>query len=248
MKPIKGQILVTERMAPRLRYATHVVRQTAEGTVMIGDSHEDVGFDTTSTTPVMTKIAAQAVRMFPFLKDLRVVRSWAALRVMSEDGLPIYQESESHPGAFTVNCHSGVTLAAAHARALAPMIAKGTDLSPSSTPSPPAASTGEHMPRRIDEAAGPALAFTFDGDRIEARAGDTIAAALFAAGRRSLRDTPVSGTARGPFCMMGVCYDCLVEIDGAPNRQACMVEAADGMTVCRQSGAVPSGTPEELLA
>ena len=125
VKPIKGQILVTERMAPRLRYATHVVRQTAEGSVMIGDSQEDVGFDLASTTPVMSEIAARAVRMFPFLKDLRVVRAWAALRVMSEDGLPIYQESESHPGAFTINCHSGVTLAAAHAMALAPMIAGG---------------------------------------------------------------------------------------------------------------------------
>ena len=112
----------------------------------------------------------------------------------------------------------------------------------------PADLTGDHMPRRIDERAGPALAFTFDGDRIEARAGDTVAAALFAAGRRALRDTPVSGTARGAFCMMGVCYDCLVEIDGAPNRQACMVEARDGMTVRRQSGAAPSGMSEELLS
>ena len=53
------------------------------------------------------------------------MRTWAALRVMSPDGFPIYEQSQSHPGAFSVNCHSGVTLAGAHALALAPMIARG---------------------------------------------------------------------------------------------------------------------------
>lgn len=123
--PQKGQILVTERANMEFTMPTHVVRQTEEGTFMIGDSHEDVGFDLTSTTPTMQTIAARAVQTFPFLKDLRIVRSWAALRVMAPDGYPIYEESAAHPGAFTVNCHSGVTLAAAHALALAPMIAGG---------------------------------------------------------------------------------------------------------------------------
>lgn len=125
VRPLKGQILVTERTGPVLSYPTHNVRQTGEGAIMLGDSHEDAGFDTTSGSPVMADIAARAVRAFPFLATLRVVRSWAALRVMSDDGHPIYDESETHPGAFTVNCHSGVTLAAAHAMALAPMIARG---------------------------------------------------------------------------------------------------------------------------
>ncbi|ORE91334.1 FAD dependent oxidoreductase [Stappia sp. 22II-S9-Z10] len=123
--PQKGQILVTERAAMAFEMPTHVVRQTSEGTFMIGDSHEDVGFNLTSTTPTMSAIAARAVKMFPFLKDLRIVRSWGALRVMAPDGYPIYEESRDHPGAFTVNCHSGVTLAAAHALALAPMLAAG---------------------------------------------------------------------------------------------------------------------------
>ncbi|WP_108661757.1 NAD(P)/FAD-dependent oxidoreductase [Acuticoccus kandeliae] len=123
--PQKGQILVTERAEPLLPMPTHVVRQTSEGTFMIGDSHEDVGFNLTSTTPTMAQIAARAVKMFPFLKPLRIVRSWAALRVMAPDGYPIYEQSTAHPGAFTVNCHSGVTLAAAHALALAPMISAG---------------------------------------------------------------------------------------------------------------------------
>ncbi len=131
--PLKGQILVTERARPLFDLPTHVVRQTDEGSILIGDSHEDAGFDTTSRPDIMAGIAARAVRTFPMLGRLRVVRSWGALRVMSRDGFPIYQESETHPGAFTVNCHSGVTLAAAHALALAPMIAAGrleAELSP----------------------------------------------------------------------------------------------------------------------
>ncbi|MEC5292493.1 FAD-dependent oxidoreductase [Aurantimonas sp. C2-6-R+9] len=123
--PLKGQILVTERTRPRLSIPTHVVRQTGEGSILIGDSHEDVGFDVSSSSDVMATLASRAIRMFPFLKDLRIVRAWAALRIMSPDGFPIYQQSETHPGVFSVNCHSGVTLAGSHALALAPMIARG---------------------------------------------------------------------------------------------------------------------------
>lgn len=88
------------------------------------------------------------------------------------------------------------------------------------------------------------LTFSMDGHLLEARQGDTVAAALMLAGVTSLRDTPVSGSPRGPFCLMGSCFDCLVEIDGIPNRQACMVEVAEGMKVRRQAGAtlLDSGT------
>ncbi|PWV98098.1 glycine/D-amino acid oxidase-like deaminating enzyme [Hoeflea marina] len=123
--PEKGQILVTERIRPLLPMPTHVLRQTTEGTVMIGDSHEDTGYSTDSETPVLTRIARDAVRSFPALAGARIVRSWGAVRILSPDGCPIYQESESHPGAFSVNCHSGVTLAGAHALSLAPMLARG---------------------------------------------------------------------------------------------------------------------------
>ena len=70
-------------------------------------------------------MARRAVRAFPRLARANVVRSWAALRVMSEDGFPIYDASTSAPGAFLITCHSGVTLAANHALSLAPMIAAG---------------------------------------------------------------------------------------------------------------------------
>ena len=92
---------------------------------MLGSSEEDVGFDTSQKPEVMQKIAQRAVRSFPWIAELQVVRAWAALRVMPPDGHPIYDESERFPGAFTANCHSGVTLAGAHARAFAPMVAAG---------------------------------------------------------------------------------------------------------------------------
>jgi glycine/D-amino acid oxidase-like deaminating enzyme len=70
-------------------------------------------------------MAARALRVFPALGSARVVRAWAGLRVMTPDGCPVYEQSATHPGAFAASCHSGVTLAAAHAYALAPAVAAG---------------------------------------------------------------------------------------------------------------------------
>ncbi len=92
------------------------------------------------------------------------------------------------------------------------------------------------MFRRIDKGAK-TLRLEFDGRSLEAMEGDSVAAALLAAGVVSLRDTPVSAAPRAPYCMMGVCFDCLVEIDGVPNRQACLTLVTDGMVVTRQRGA-----------
>jgi glycine/D-amino acid oxidase-like deaminating enzyme len=120
--PNRGQVLVSERVAPFLHYPTLNVRQTDEGSLQFGDSMEEVGFDDFTTTPVLADIARRAVRAFPLLEHVRLVRMWAALRVYSPDGFPVYDQSERHPGAFVVTCHSGVTLAAAHAMRVAPWI------------------------------------------------------------------------------------------------------------------------------
>ena len=96
------------------------------------------------------------------------------------------------------------------------------------------------MPRRIEETARKVV-FTFEDQQIEARAGDSVAAALIANGIRHLRDSVVSGAPRGIYCMMGACYDCLMEIDGMPNRQACMTEAIDGLVVRRMTLVTGSG-------
>jgi hydrogen cyanide synthase HcnC len=125
VRPQRGQILITERAGRVFEMPTTTVRQTIEGGIMIGDSMEDVGFDTSQRPDVMAAMAERAVRSFPWLAELQIVRAWAALRVMPPDGTPIYDESENFPGAFTANCHSGVTLAGAHANAFAPMVAAG---------------------------------------------------------------------------------------------------------------------------
>ncbi len=125
VRPQRGQILVTEKTAPFLHYAVSTVRQTDEGGVMLGDSQEEAGLDTTVGLPVASVLADRAVRMFPRLASLNIVRSWAALRVMTRDGFPIYDQSRRFPGAFAATCHSGVTLAAAHALTLASHIAAG---------------------------------------------------------------------------------------------------------------------------
>lgn len=123
--PNRGQVLVSERVRPFLEYPTINVRQTDEGTVQLGDSMEEVGFDDGTSTEVLAAIAKRGVSTFPLLRDVRLIRAWGALRVMSPDGFPIYQQSDAHPGAFVVTCHSGVTLAAAHALRIAPWVMGG---------------------------------------------------------------------------------------------------------------------------
>ena len=91
------------------------------------------------------------------------------------------------------------------------------------------------MLKRLDPTPA-TLRLTFEDAPIEAVAGETVAAALLASGVWTFRDTPVTGSPRAPYCMMGVCFDCLVEIDGAANRQACLTIVADGMRLRRQVG------------
>jgi len=91
------------------------------------------------------------------------------------------------------------------------------------------------------------VAVTVEGRTVRVPAGASAAAAVLIAGFRSIRETPVpTGQARGltgrgaeraPYCMMGVCFDCLAEIDGVPNRQSCMVTVQPGMRIRRQRGA-----------
>lgn len=125
VRPNRGQILVTERIPRFLDYPTSYVRQTAEGSVQLGDSHEAVGLNDGVSRGVMATLAQRAVRCFPRLAGVQVVRTWGALRVLSPDGYPIYQEARQAPGVFALTCHSGVTLAAAHAFVLAPWLAGG---------------------------------------------------------------------------------------------------------------------------
>ena len=75
------------------------------------------------------------------------------------------------------------------------------------------------------------IEFTFNGTTVRAIQGQSIAAALFQAGITSLRKTRIKGEERSIFCGIGICWDCVVTINGRANQRACLIEVRDGMVV-----------------
>ena len=92
------------------------------------------------------------------------------------------------------------------------------------------------MFQRLPDVSATTVRISIEGEPFETREGDTVAAALLAAGHDHCRTTAISGTPRAPYCMMGVCFDCLVNIDGVANRQGCLVRVREGMRVEIQRG------------
>src|SRR5262245_54739182 len=90
---------------------------------------------------------------------------------------------------------------------------------------------GGSMFRRLLEAEGERVRVTIDGKPVTARSGDSVAAAMLSCGLPHCRTTPVSGQKRAPYCMMGVCFECLVTIDGIDSRQGCLIEVSEGMRI-----------------
>jgi predicted molibdopterin-dependent oxidoreductase YjgC len=84
------------------------------------------------------------------------------------------------------------------------------------------------------------LHLTFDGREVTTHAGQTVGAALVDAGIRSWRTTRTHGRPRGLFCGIGVCYDCLITVDGLANQRACLVRAADGMQLSSEPAPLPT--------
>ncbi|MFB9393103.1 (2Fe-2S)-binding protein [Streptomyces coeruleoprunus] len=80
------------------------------------------------------------------------------------------------------------------------------------------------------------ITFTFDGRTLTALPGQTLAAALWAAGILSWRTTRHGGAPRGAFCGIGTCHDCLATVNGRPNQRACLVPVRPGDTVTTQEG------------
>lgn len=80
------------------------------------------------------------------------------------------------------------------------------------------------------------LTVYLNGTAVAVPAGFTAAAAMLMHGDGATRTTPVSGEGRAPYCMMGVCFECLMEIDGEPNQQGCLVTVTEGMRIKRQLG------------
>lgn len=96
------------------------------------------------------------------------------------------------------------------------------------------------MFRKLESAhQGDVVTIEFEGEPIEARVGDMVAAALLQNGIATFRKTPTTGSPRAPYCMMGICFDCLVSIDGKANVQSCMTPVRNGMRIARQDGMAP---------
>lgn len=91
--------------------------------------------------------------------------------------------------------------------------------------------------KRLPSSAADMVSFRVEGQIVTARAGESVAAAVLAAGLGPTRTTPVSDSPRAPYCMMGACFECLMVIDGQPNTQGCMTPVAEGMVVGFQHGA-----------
>jgi len=92
------------------------------------------------------------------------------------------------------------------------------------------------MFKKLPDAGAATVTVLIDGKPFQAPQGCTAAAAALLAGATSTRTTAVSETPRAPYCMMGVCFECLMEIDGIPNQQACLVPVAEAMRINRQLG------------
>ena len=127
VRPQRGQLIVTERLAPMLPYPISGIRQTHEGSFLLGVSNEEAGFDISVTTDILKTIAQNAIEAFPALSGVGMMRSWAALRPLAPDLYPIYHQSDGFPGAYVVTSHSGVTLASLHADLIARWISEGTE-------------------------------------------------------------------------------------------------------------------------
>jgi predicted molibdopterin-dependent oxidoreductase YjgC len=92
------------------------------------------------------------------------------------------------------------------------------------------------MFKRLSENPEKSIMISIDGLPFKAFVGETVAAAVLASGIGHTRTTPVSDTPRAPFCLMGVCYECLMVINGQPNQRACRELVDEGMTIELQHG------------
>jgi predicted molibdopterin-dependent oxidoreductase YjgC len=85
----------------------------------------------------------------------------------------------------------------------------------------------------------------FEGECVSVPTGINLAAALLVAGVHDFRSSAIGHVPRAPYCMMGICFECLVEIDGIPARQSCLIQVREGMEVRRQIGALELGDHHE---
>lgn len=92
------------------------------------------------------------------------------------------------------------------------------------------------MFKPIATRSGAGVTLTVDGTAVSAIPGESVAAVLLRTPPHRARTSVLSGEPRAPYCMMGVCFDCLAEIDGEASVQSCLVPVREGMVVARQNG------------
>ena len=251
IEPRRGFILVTEPLPPIVRHKVYasayvanvasdasdlqssaVVEGTRSGTILIGASRERVGFDRTLALPVLRRLAAQAVALFPILAGVHAIRAYRGFRPYSPDHLPVIGPDPRVPGLLHACGHegAGIGLAPATGELVAAAVTG------SATVVDADAVSARAFPRRASEGA---VTIEFDGRPVPVGSGQTVGAALWAAGYRSWRTTRHAGAPRGLFCGIGACFDCLVTIDGVPGQRACVAPARPGSSVSR-AGGVPA--------
>lgn len=122
---IRGQLLVTARTKPMLFHPLHGLRQTEAGNILIGTTHESVGMDTSTTVDAAREIAHGAIRLFPKLRDILIIRQFSGIRPMPFDRWPFLGPVQSIPGLYISVSHSGVTLAPVHGKVISDLILDG---------------------------------------------------------------------------------------------------------------------------
>jgi glycine/D-amino acid oxidase-like deaminating enzyme len=124
--PSRGQVITTERTRPLLHRPVGSLRQTEDGTIIIGVTYQFVGPDRRVTYDDMTRNAQRALRLFPPLRNLNVIRVWAGLRPFTVDGLPILGPVARLKGVFLATGHSGITLAQVTGKVISDLVTTGS--------------------------------------------------------------------------------------------------------------------------
>ncbi|SHO43963.1 NAD(P)/FAD-dependent oxidoreductase [Desulfopila aestuarii] len=120
--PQRGQLMVTERQKKVMTFPVLAVRQTKDGSFMVGLSTEDTAHDSRVTVEAMKNQATGALQLFPDLAKVNWTRAWGSVRVMTPDGAPIYSKLEEYPDITVMALHSAVSLAPLKLSAIAPWI------------------------------------------------------------------------------------------------------------------------------
>lgn len=92
------------------------------------------------------------------------------------------------------------------------------------------------MFRKLHDPGADGVTIHIDGEPVAAEAGESVAAVMLRQPQAWTRKTPVSGSPRAPYCLMGVCFECLAEVDGVASVQTCLTPVKAGMRVTRQQG------------